>query len=85
MKVTVRNKDEKRPVFRLGKQFPPKSETTLDVTDTEYRALKAVVRLEVRPVPEKPAVKGKGQRGPAKAQAASEPTDEKAGDDTGKE
>jgi hypothetical protein len=69
MKITVRNIDDKRTVIRLGKAFKPKSETTLEVSEAEYRALKAVRRLEVRAVAEvAPAKTGKALRASAKMQ-----------------
>jgi hypothetical protein len=89
VEIRVRNKDDKRPVMRLGKVFGPKSETALKVSETEYRALKAVVRLEVRrvrQVPEKaPVTKAKAPRASAKVQGtAVEPTGAKVKETAGK-
>lgn len=75
VKISIKNKDDKQPVLRLGKVFPPKSETVLEVSETDYRILKAVRRLEVREVTEKAPVKnGKAPRASAKVQGTgSEP------------
>lgn len=92
MKITVRNKDEKRPVVRLNKVFAAKSTTTLEVSETDYRVLRAVRRLEVQEVKvTAPATGGKTPRKGAKVQPADgEPAatgadieDEESGDNAG--